>query len=85
MTGPGRPHRRVTDHWHIEYQTHEEQIRYEARIEKHLDEIREELKNIGVRITLMLGALGIVAFLLPILAPFLRDLIGVDVPPSQTP
>jgi hypothetical protein len=26
-----------------------------------------------------------VAFLLPILAPFLRDLLGVDVPPSQTP
>jgi hypothetical protein len=34
---------------------------------------------------LMMGGLGIVAFMLPIVAPFLRDLLGVEVPPSQTP
>jgi hypothetical protein len=82
----------VTDHWHIEYQTHDAQNRYEERIQKVLDEIRreqaeirDELQTIASRMLLMMGGLGLVAFLLPIIAPFLRDLLGVEVPPSQTP
>jgi hypothetical protein len=82
MTGP---HRRVTDHWHIEYQTHDAQAKYEAMIRQQLEDMRDDIKTMSTRITLMLGGLGLVAFLLPILAPFLRDLLGVDVPPSQTP
>jgi hypothetical protein len=77
--------RRVNDHWHVEFQTHEAQLRYEARMEKQLDEIRKELDVIANRMLLMMGGLGIVAFMLPIIAPFLRDLLGVEVPPSQTP
>jgi hypothetical protein len=84
VAGTG-PHRRVTDHWHVEYQTHEAQIRYEQRIEKQLEEIRDELQVLANRMLLMMGGLGLVAFLLPIIAPFLRDLLGVEVPPSQTP
>jgi hypothetical protein len=77
--------RRVSDHWHVEYQTHDAQLRYELRIEKQLEEIRRELDVIANRMLLMMGGLGIVAFMLPIVAPFLRDLLGVEVPPSQTP
>jgi hypothetical protein len=80
MTGP---HRRASDHWHVEFQTHEAQVRYEARIEKQLEHIREELETLATRMLLMMGGLGIVAFMLPIIAPFLRDLLGVEVPPSQ--
>lgn len=69
----------------MENWTRADQIRYEQRIDKRLDGISAELKSIASRMTLMLGALGLVAFLLPILAPFLRALVGVDVPPAQAP
>lgn len=79
MTGQ-RGARPITDHYHPDYWTRAEQHRREDRIDSDIDEIRAELKAIGNRLTLMVGALGLVAFVLPILAPFIRVWLGVDVP-----
>lgn len=82
MTGQ-RGVRSVTDHYHPDCWTRAEQHRREDRIDGDIDEIRAELKAIGNRLTLMLGGIGLLAFVLPIIAPFVRVWLGVDVPAPQ--
>lgn len=86
--GGAGPQRRITDHFHPEYWTENDQYRYEDKIAREigslrgevreeLSGVREEVKALGNRITLILGGLALLAFLLPIAAPFLRSLLGV--------
>lgn len=55
--------------------------RFEDRVTKELEKLEEAVDQLTTRITLMLGGLALVAFLVPLLAPFIRDWIGVEVPP----
>jgi hypothetical protein len=75
MAGP--PQRRITDHYHPDSWTKQDQHRYEDKQSKSMDEIREELTKLRGQITLMLGAIGLVVFLLPIIAPFIRGLLNI--------
>ena len=86
----GGPQRRVTDHFHPEYWTENDQHRYEDKIATQIsglrgevkDELggmREEVRALGNRITLILGGLALLAFLLPIAAPFIRSLLDIGV------
>lgn len=78
MTGPRR---RASDHLHPEYWTEGDHYRFEDRVSKELEKLRVDVEKLSLRITLMLGGLGILAFLIPILAPFIRDWFGVPVEP----
>ena len=79
------PRRRATDnHVHVDSWTRAEQHRFEDRMALELKDVseeiggvREEVRSLNNRITLMLGGLAILAFLLPIAAPFIRSLIGI--------
>lgn len=82
MTGQ-RGARSITDHVHPDYWTRQEQHRREDRIDADIDDIRAELRGIGNRLTLMVGGIGVLAFLLPILAPFIRQWLGLDLPPGS--
>jgi hypothetical protein len=73
----GGPQRRVTDHWHPEYWTEQEQHRFEDKLTREMEAFRLELKGLANRLTLMLGALALLGFLLPIVAPFLRDFLSI--------
>ena len=86
--GPGRqiaavtargngPRRRASDHVHPEYWEEGEQHRYEARISEELKGIRTELKAVGDRILMVMGAVALLAFILPIVAPFIRSLFNI--------
>lgn len=48
---------------------------------REIEKLEEAVAQLTSRVTLMIGGLAIVAFLVPILAPFIRDLFGVEVPP----
>lgn len=62
-------------HFHPEYATEQDQHRMEDRINARLDRLES-------RMTMLMGGLGVLAFLIPIVTPFVRGLLGI---PIQTP
>lgn len=79
MTG-GRPQRRITDHIHQEYWRESEQHRYEEEISNRVSRIEAAIEKLTQRITYLFGAIGLLLFLLPIIAPYIRDFIGINGP-----
>ena len=80
----GAPRRRASDqHVHPEYWTEHDQIRFEDRIVREMEGIRAEVKALTGRMTLLLGGLVLLAFLLPLVAPFIRDWLNLP-EPTQT-
>lgn len=77
------PQRRADDHVHPEYWTSEDHHRFEGRVERALESLREDLDAIGMRITLLMGALGILAFLVPLVSPFIRAWLNLETPTGQ--
>ena len=78
MVDPGAPRRRASDqHVHPEYWTESDQFRFEDRIGREIHALREEVRGIATRLTMMLGALALLAFLLPLIAPFIRSLFNL--------
>lgn len=82
--------RRADDHVHPEYWTENAHHRYEDRtssellkIDKRLEMIDHRVEGLTTRITLLIGGLGLIAFLLPIISPFVRLWLGLDVPSGQ--
>ena len=73
----------VSDHTHPETWTKDDHYRFEARVTAELEKVEQAVARLTTRVTLMLGALTLVAFLLPVIAPFVRLWIGADVPQGQ--
>ena len=73
----------MTDHFHPDCWTRTEQHRREDRIDEDIDDLRKDIGRLNNRLTLMLGGIGLLAFVLPIIAPFIRIWLGVDVPSGQ--
>lgn len=71
------PRRRLSDHSHDEYWETSQQHRYEDRMAAELKGINDQLRSLTLRITLIMGAIGILAFVIPIVAPFIRSALGV--------
>jgi hypothetical protein len=70
------PRRRINDHLHPEYWTELDQHRYEDRLANEVKGIKDEVGKLNQRITLIMGAVALMAFLLPVAAPFIRGLLG---------
>jgi hypothetical protein len=75
-----RPQRRITDHIHQEYWRETEQHRYEEEVGKRIGRVEGAIEKLTQRITLLMGAIGLLLFVLPILAPYIRDFIGINGP-----
>ena len=72
---------------HPEYWEESQQHRYEDRTSSELRQIREEmshmrtdLKETANRVLMLFVGVGILAFVIPIVAPFIRQLLGVQIP-----
>lgn len=78
--GEGGPQRRVTDHHHPDSWTRAEQHRYEDRIADELKELGAKMEGFSNRLTLILGGLAVLAFVLPLVAPFIRQALGFPGP-----
>jgi hypothetical protein len=68
----------VTDHIHQEYWRETEQHRYEADAADRFKRIEAAIEKLTQRITYLFGAIGLLLFLLPIIAPYIRDFLGVS-------
>ena len=71
------PRRRAEDHVHTEYWEQNEQHRFEDRIGRELGGIRQEVGKLRQQVTMIIGAIGILAFLIPIIAPFIRSILQI--------
>ena len=74
--GDQGPQRRITDHWHPDYWTRPEQMRHEDRMTKEVESLEQAVRLLANRVTLMLGALALIGFLIPIVVPFIRGFLG---------
>lgn len=72
MVGPPRrPQRRASDnHVHTEYWTEEDHYRFESRVTTELKELKAEVHGLANRLTLLLGGLGVVIFIVNIAVTF---------------
>jgi hypothetical protein len=68
VSGPPRPARRTTDHWHPEYWTEVDHNRFEDRVSKEIHDLRTEVRGLGQRMAWLLGGLGVVIFVVNIVA-----------------
>ena len=85
----GGPRRRSSDyHGHDEYLLKDDHFRFEDRISRELarlrreggedlDGIRREVKALSDRLLMVMGAIALLAFLLPLAAPFIRGFLGM--------
>ena len=83
MTRSGSSSRIGDDHVHPDAWSKEDHHRFDARMTAELEKIERAVAHLTTRVTLMLGALTLVAFLLPVIAPFVRLWLGADVPAGQ--
>ena len=84
----GGPRRRSSDyHGHDEYLLKSDHQRFEDRIagelrslrregSEDLEGIRREVKSLSDRLLMVMGAIALLAFLLPLAAPFIRSFLG---------
>ena len=77
MTPAARPTRPARDHVHTEYWTEQDHYRFEDRVTAEIRELRKDVETLSSRLTWLLGGLALATFLITILAPFVRDFIGV--------
>ena len=77
------PNDSASNHWHREYWTTEQHHRFEDRVSKDIEKLEVAVHELTRRVTLMLGGLTLIAILLPILAPFMRAVFGLDPPSGQ--
>ena len=74
MTGPRR---RSDDHVHTEYWNRDAQIRYEDRIKSELESLEKAVDRLTQRVTMLLGGIGLLVFVIPIVSPWIRSFVGV--------
>lgn len=77
------PSRRVSDHVHPDYWTREDEHRFEDRIGSELREIRSDLEKLASRVLMIFGGIAVLAFLIPLLVPMLRE--WLDIPQVVVP
>jgi hypothetical protein len=64
-------------HYHPELWNVDQQHRYEDRIGRELKDLEQAVDKLTQRVTYLLGAIGVLVFVLPIAAPFIRSFLGM--------
>lgn len=64
-------------HYHPELWGTDQQHRYEDRIGRELKDLEQAVDKLTQRVTYLLGAIGLLVFVLPIAAPFIRSFLGM--------
>lgn len=64
-------------HYHPELWERADQHRYEDRIESRMRELGQAVDRLTTRVTYLLGAIGLMVFVLPVAAPFIRGFLGL--------
>ena len=69
---PKRPQRRISDHYHPDLWSEMDHHRFEDRLRQELKDLREQVSSLSNRMMLLMGAVALMVFLIPIVAPFIR-------------
>ena len=80
---PGRSSRTGDDHVHPDAWSKEDHNRYEDRIAKEIQNLEVTVEKLTTRVTLMIGAVGVLGFVIPLVAPFVRAFLNLDTPAGQ--
>ena len=79
----GRSSQTGDDHVHPDAWTKEDHHRYEDRVSKDIQVLEGAVEKLTTRVTLMIGAIGVLGFVIPLLAPFIRAFLNLDTPSGQ--
>ena len=71
------PRRRATDHVHPEYWTEHEHEVFESRMADELEGLRSDVKSLSWRVAVVLGGVGVLAFLGPLAAELILRWAGL--------
>ena len=70
--------RRASDtHLHPDYWGRADQHRYEDRIKDELQDLNKAVDRLTQRVTMLLGGIALLVFVLPIVSPWIRSFVGV--------
>lgn len=65
------------DHYHPEYWQREDQHRYDDRTRAEIQRLERAVDRLTQRVTLLLGGIGLLVFVIPIVSPWIRSFVGV--------
>lgn len=65
------------NHYHPDLWTRDAQHRYEDRTSDELEHLRSSVERLTTRVTLMMGGIGLLIFIIPIAAPLIRAMLGL--------
>ena len=60
------------DYWH-----RDAQHRYEDRTREELQKLESAIDRLTQRVTLLLGGIGLLVFVIPIVSPWVRSFVGI--------
>ena len=66
-----------SNHFHPELWTRDAQHRFEDRTATELKDLERAVDRLTQRVTLLMGAIGLLVFVIPIAAPFIRGLLNL--------
>jgi len=64
-------------HYHPELWAVDQQHRYEDRIKDELESLERAVDRLTQRVTMLLGGIGLLVFVIPIVSPWIRSFVGV--------
>lgn len=68
---------RQPGHIHADYWSRTDQHRFEDQVKQDMKEVERAVDRLTQRVTLLMGAIGLLVFILPIAAPFIRGFLGL--------
>ena len=67
----------MDDHVHTDYWSRDAQMRYEDRTREELQKLESAIDRLTQRVTMLLGGIGLLVFVIPIVSPWIRSFVGV--------
>jgi hypothetical protein len=64
-------------HYHPDLWTVDQQHRYEDRTKEELQKLEQAVDRLTQRVTMLLGGIGLLVFVIPIVSPWIRSFVGV--------
>jgi len=68
---------RPGNHYHPELWAVDQQHRYEDRTKEDFEKLEKAVDRLTQRVTMLLGGIALLVFVLPIVSPWIRAFVGV--------
>ena len=68
---------RPGNHYHPDLWSRDAQHRFEDRTNHELEKLEKAVDRLTQRVTMLLGGIGLLVFVIPIVSPWIRSFVGV--------